>query len=107
MQIILKDLIVFTRVSKFLPEDREFILLIYYASNSINAILVGFNESYHIEERGNIWVIRIASLILIFVLGLFMMLAVGMIIFSGVVFSYLTDAHIVPSQAVFLLEVMK
>ncbi len=72
-----------------------FILTIYYASNSINAILIGFNSSYHLEEKGNVWVMRIASILLIFILGLLMTIAVGTMIFSGVVFNYLHEIGII------------
>lgn len=82
-----------------------FILVIYYASNSINAILQGFNESYHLEERGNPFMMRIASIILIFVLGIFMILAVTMIIFSGSLFRYLHDVGIIPDKGIIPLLV--
>jgi membrane protein len=72
-----------------------FILVIYYASSSINAILLGFNASYHIEERGNPIVMRIASIVLIFVLGLIMTVAITMIIFSNAAFDYLHDVGII------------
>lgn len=74
-----------------------FILLIYYASSSINAILLGFNESIHIEERGNIIMMRIASIVLIFVLGLIMIIAVSLIIFSGIAFEYLHSTGFIGS----------
>lgn len=74
-----------------------FILTIYYASSSINAILLGFNESYHMEERGNPIIMRIASIILIFVLGLIMTVAVSLIIFSGAAFEYLHETGIIGS----------
>src|SRR5690606_31685975 len=47
-----------------------FVLVIYYASNSINAVLIGFSGSYFSEEKGNPFIMRIASIILIFILGL-------------------------------------
>ncbi len=72
-----------------------FILVIYYASNSINAILIGFNSSYHLEEKGNMWVMRIASILLIFILGLLMTIAVIVIMFSGVAFNYLHELGII------------
>jgi membrane protein len=72
-----------------------FILTIYYASNSINAILLGFNESYHIEERGHPIVMRVASIVLIFVLGIMMITAVTLIIFSGTAFDYLHSKGII------------
>jgi len=72
-----------------------FILVIYYASSSINAVLLGFNESYYVEERGNPLVMRIASIILIFVLGFIMIVAVMLIIFSGIAFDYLHELVII------------
>jgi membrane protein len=66
-----------------------FILVLYYASNSINAIFIGFNSSYHIEEKGHPLVMRIASILLIFILGFLMILAVAIIMFSGTAFEYL------------------
>ncbi len=72
-----------------------FILVIYYASNSINAILIGFNSSYHSDEKGNPWMMRIASILLIFVLGFFMTLAVLLIVFSGSLFNYLHSIGII------------
>ena len=72
-----------------------FVLVLYYASNSINAILIGFNASYHLEEKGNPWVMRIASIILIFVLGIFMFTAVIIILFSDTAFEYLHTKGII------------
>jgi membrane protein len=67
-----------------------FILMVYYASSSINAILIGFNSSYHLhsEERGHPFALRIASIILIFILGLIMTIAVVLMMFSTATFSY-------------------
>ncbi len=72
-----------------------FVLVIYYASNSINAILIGFNDSYHIEEKNHPVMMRIASIILIFVLGFFMLLAVLIMVFSGTLFNYLHEIRII------------
>jgi membrane protein len=72
-----------------------FILVIYYASSSINAILLGFSESYHLEEKGNPIVLRIASIVLIFVLGLIMTVAVLIIIFSSAAFDWLHEHRLI------------
>lgn len=84
-----------------------FILTIYYASNSVNAILLGFNTSYNLEERGNPWMMRFASLILIFVLGLFMVIAIGLIVFSDFFGRYLHEHGIISGQGKNLLVVAK
>lgn len=72
-----------------------FILVLYYASNSINAILIGFNSSYHIDDKGNPMVMRVASILLIFVLGFLMTVAVIILVFSGYLFDYLHDIGII------------
>lgn len=72
-----------------------FILVIYYASNSINAVLIGFNTSYHLDEKGNLWIMRIASIILIFVLGILLALAMAIMGFSGYIFNYLHKVGII------------
>jgi membrane protein len=71
------------------------VLLLYYASNSINAILIGFNQSYHFEDKSHPLVMRISSIILIFVLGFIMLLAVVVLVFSGVIFEYLHQVGII------------
>ncbi len=72
-----------------------FILVIYYASNSINAILIGFSSSYHLDDRGNIWIMRVASVVLIFILGILLVLAMSIMAFSGYVFNYLHELGII------------
>ncbi|MBL7941317.1 MAG: YihY/virulence factor BrkB family protein [Flavobacteriales bacterium] len=71
-----------------------FVLTIFYASSSINAILMGFNSSYNLEERGNPWMMRLASIVLIFVLGIFMIIAVSLIVFSDHLFAWIRDSGI-------------
>jgi membrane protein len=83
-----------------------FVLVIYYASNSINAILVGFNSSYFLEEKGNVLLMRIASIVLIFILGIFMIIAVALNLFSGVIFGYLHEVKLIGKHAKNLLEVV-
>jgi membrane protein len=77
-----------------------FILVLYYASNSINAIFIGFNSSYHLEEKGNPWVMRIASILLIFILGFIMIIAVAVIIFSGTAFEYLHKIGVIGDKGI-------
>lgn len=72
-----------------------FILVIYYASNSINAILIGFNSSYFLDEKHNPLMMRISSLVLMFVLGLLMLVAVIILVFSGVAFEFLHEKGII------------
>ncbi len=75
-----------------------FILVIYYASNSINAVLIGFSTSYHLEERGNVWIMRAASIVLIFVLGILLVIAMAIMGLSGFVFEYLHAKDIISDK---------
>lgn len=85
-----------------------FVLVLFYASNSVNAILQGFNGSYNIEKRGNVFIVRGASIVLMLILSFLMVLAVALILFSGKAFSYLLEIDLLPSQGVvYLLEVAK
>jgi membrane protein len=72
-----------------------FILVIFYASNSINAILIGFNESYHIESRHHPVMMRLSSILLIFFLGILMLLSVLILAFSGDLFEYLHRQQVI------------
>jgi membrane protein len=83
-----------------------FILVIYYASNSINAILIGFNSSYYLEEKGNVWLLRLASIVLIFILGIFMVVAVLLNLFSGALVGYLHEIKLIGKNAKFVLEIV-
>ena len=68
-----------------------FILVIYYASNSINAIFVGFNESYHFEDNTHPILRRVVSIALIFVLGVILTSAITLIIFSETIIEFIGD----------------
>jgi membrane protein len=83
-----------------------FVLVVYYASNSINAILIGFNSSYYMEEKGNVWLLRMASIVLIFILGVFMIVAVALNLFSGILFDYLHEIKLIGKHSKVLLEIV-
>lgn len=84
-----------------------FVLSVYYASNSVNAILQGFNGSYNLEQRGNPMVIRLVSIVMMVLLSLFMIIAVSLIIFSGDAFEMLIEYNLLKEDWVFLLQVAK
>lgn len=78
-----------------------FVLMLYYASNSVNAILIAFDESYHKSERSGNWFIRrLASIVLMFVLGFFMIVSVLLIMFSGVAIDFLENLDFIPSGVI-------
>lgn len=85
-----------------------FILVIYYASNSINAVLLGFNESYHFEDKTHPLLRRAISILLIFVLGIIMASAITLIVFSETIIGFIADKEILADKAlVFALDLAK
>ena len=49
-----------------------FVLMLFYASSSINGILSGLNEAHHLERRGNWLLLRAISMVLMVVFSLFL-----------------------------------
>lgn len=85
-----------------------FVLALYYASNSINALLIGFNGSYHLDQKGNPIIMRVFSFALLLVLGIFIVVAVVLIMFSGTAISYLKEIDLLPDGGiVFLLNLAR
>ncbi len=74
-----------------------FILMLYYASNSVNAILIAFNESYHFDDQDNWFIRRLVSIVLLLVLGFFMIIAVLLIMFSGTIIDFLEQFEFISS----------
>ncbi len=60
-----------------------FVLLLFYASSSVNAILTGFGESFHLQRRPDWVVFRLLSVLLLLVLSLLLGLAVLLAGFAG------------------------
>jgi membrane protein len=85
-----------------------FVLVLYYASNSINALLIGFNGSYHLDQKGNALIMRVFSFILLLILGILIVVAIVLIMFSGKGIAYLKEAEILPDGGiVFLLNLAR
>lgn len=84
-----------------------FILSVYYASNSVNAILTGFNGSVNLESKGNPLLIRLVSIGLLIILSVFIIIAVALIIFSGAAFRELIEVGLLQQDNVLLLNIAK
>jgi membrane protein len=84
-----------------------FILSVFYASSSVNAVLQGFNESYNISDKGGVVIIRLISILLVLILSIFIFTAVLLIIFSGVTFEWMVNKNIVSNDDVILLQLAK
>ena len=60
------------------------VLLLYYASNSVNAVLVGFGESVHLRDRRPGWLLfRGMSILLLLVLSILLGVSVLLVGFAG------------------------
>lgn len=60
------------------------VLLLYYASNSVNAVLVGFGESVHLRNRRPGWLLfRGMSILLLLVLSILLGVSVLLVGFAG------------------------
>jgi membrane protein len=65
------------------------VLLLFYASNSVNAILVGFGESAHVGGQPMNWLgFRLLSIALLLILSVLLVVAVFLIGFAGDVLSW-------------------
>ena len=72
-----------------------FVLMLFYASSSINGILSGLNEAHHLEKRGHWLLMRAMSMVLMVVFSVFLIIAVLLIVFSGTVLDWLTAEGLV------------
>lgn len=85
-----------------------FVLLIFYASNSVNAILQGLNGSFNLVQKGNPVFLRLVSILLMFLLGVLLVAAVALIALSGGFFDYLIQEEFLTNEStVVLLQVAK
>ena len=84
-----------------------FVLTLIYASSSINAILIGFNASYLIENKGSTWYSSLMSIVLMIVLVLMLGFAVLLIGFSGQAISWLYAEGLLPGEVVLWLNVVR
>ncbi|MBI2280214.1 MAG: YihY/virulence factor BrkB family protein [Bacteroidetes bacterium] len=66
-----------------------FLFALYLASDGVNAMILAFQNSYHSNKKISFIKQRLTSLLLLLILTILMVLAVGLIVFSGVFISYL------------------
>ena len=85
-----------------------FLLAVYFATNGFNSMITAFNHSYHIAETRTVFMQFIVSLALVFIVTVLVLIAIILIIFSGVTLDYLLDKGILQgSFHVYLLEAGK
>ena len=76
-----------------------FLLAVYFSTNGINSLIEAFNASYHIKETRPLIQQRLLSFGLTIILSLMLIIAIGLIIFSKVVISYLTNFEVISNSA--------
>ena len=76
-----------------------FFLAVYFSTNGINSLIEAFNASYHIKETRPLLQQRLLSFVLTIILSLILIIAMGLIISSKVIISYLTNFEIISNAA--------
>ena len=81
----------------------SFILGIYYASNTLTALFDGFNASFHINRKPNIWKQRGWSVLLLFILPIFLAIPFTIMAFSGLILDWFIEQNWLSSDLSFAL----
>ncbi|MDQ3190358.1 MAG: YihY/virulence factor BrkB family protein [Bacteroidota bacterium] len=85
-----------------------FVLAVYFATNGFNSIISAFNDSFHIAESRSIFMQFVIALALVFIFTTLILIAIVLIIFSGITLEYLLEKGILQdSLYVFLLQIGK
>jgi len=66
----------------------SFLVGLFFASNSINAILSGFNGSVNLEKKGGLLKTRLFSLGVLFVMAVVVVVCMALVTLSEVIFDY-------------------
>lgn len=66
----------------------SFMVGLFFASNTINAILIGFNGSVNLENKGGILKTRLFSLGVLIIMAVVVVLSMALITLSEVIFDY-------------------
>jgi membrane protein len=80
-----------------------FIFALYFSTNGVNAMIEGFNKSYHSIETRTFLKQRIVALILTVLLSLLLMVSISTMIFSEAVLEYITGWGILKDKFLYML----
>ena len=81
-----------------------FLFALYLATDGIHAMINAFNKSNQSIETRGMWKIRGISLLLVFILTFLILIAILLIVFSGIALNYLVSKHLlVDSFTIYLL----
>ncbi len=76
-----------------------FLLTIYFASNTMNAILKGFNSSYHLNRmKQKAVAIRLWAIALMFIFAIILILAALVFILGGIIINHLQETDLIRSE---------
>jgi membrane protein len=85
-----------------------FVMAMYFATNGFNSMITAFNASYHVEESRPMLMQFMVSLGLVLIVTLLLMIAIALIIFSGITLDYLVELGVLKDNfQVFLLQIGK
>lgn len=79
------------------------VLALYFSTNGVNAIIEGFNKSYHSVETRSFLKQRIIALILTIILCFLVMFSISLMIFSETVLDYMVSFGIVRDRFIYVL----
>ena len=75
-----------------------FVLVAFFATNGINALIGGFNKSYHVKETRKGLGQRLAALSITAILSLLVVVAILLIIYSESALKFLVEQHIIKNK---------
>ncbi len=86
----------------------SFVLTFFFSTNGINAIVEGFNNTWHAIETKNWWQQRLVAMFLMVVLSFLVIIAIALITTGGVLINWLVAKGFIQGDfTVILLKVMK
>ncbi len=85
-----------------------FFMSIYFATNGVDAIIEGFNQSYHRPESRPWWKQKIVAFFLMVVLSVLIIISFSLLGFGQLSINLLTEHHIVTSKgSIILLQLLR
>ncbi len=80
-----------------------FITTLYFATNGMNSIIAAFNATEHTFDNRNWFQRQGIAFILLMIVSVFIIVAISLIIFSGIAFHYLHTTGIIKSWLLYFL----
>lgn len=80
-----------------------FISALYFSTNGIHTMIDAFNHSIHVDEKRTGFRQRLVSVILLFILFLLIVIAIALLIISGIILNYLSGLTDIIGQLNFIM----